>query len=270
MKKYIRNIAILLAFIILFLVSCEEELVYHYADAPSDDVAVMKPLDDNDSNEKKMVAITYDDGPHNIYTKKIVDELDKYGFNATFFVIGNRIDGTAYKGSSALSYAHEKGNDIGIHGYTHMEYYDKCSEEVYKNDLKNTEDAIKNVVRDASVRLMRPAWGRITNERVKESKYSIILWNVDTEDWKYKYSSDDTVEEREQKVQTIVDSVMNNVQDGNIILMHDIYESTYDATVIILQRLHEEGYEVVTVSELIGTELSAGKKFSHKVDLKQE
>ena len=56
---------------------------------------------------------------------------------------------------------------------------------------------------------------------------------------------------------------MENVQDGSIILMHDIYESTYDATVVLLERLHEEGYEVVTVSELLGRDLCAGKSFSH-------
>lgn len=267
MNRYIRLISIFLVILLLIvpLGSCQKA-VYHYSgETENNDIAVMGTIDVNQpDSSKKKVAITYDDGPHNIYTKKIVDELSKYGFNATFFIIGNRVDGTNYNGSSALVYAAEKGNEIGIHGYTHLEYYDKCSDEVYEEDLKKTEDNIKNEIHNTDVCLMRPAWGRISDERVKDSKYSIILWNVDSEDWKYKYSADDTDEISKQKVESIVDNVMNNVSDGNIILMHDIYQSTYDATVIILERLYAEGYEVVTVSELLGADLSAGKIFSRK------
>ena len=268
MKKNIIKIAIFLVLISIFLVSCEEEPVYHYAHGTSDDVAVMgtpdTDLDNDKGGEKKRVAINYDDGPHNVYTKKIVDELEKYNFSATFFVIGNRVDGTDYNGASALVYAHEKGNEIGIHGYTHEPYYDTCTNEIYNYEINSTDNAIKNQIRSAKVRLVRPTWGRISDERVKQSKYFIILWSVDSEDWRYKYSTEDSADERNQKLNTIVDNVMNNVKDGDIILMHDIYESTYDASVVILQRLHEEGYEVVSVSELMGKDLSAGKRISQK------
>ena len=269
MKKNIIKIAIFLVIISIFLVSCEEEPVYHYAHGTSDDVAAMAtPEDDNNSNNagggKKRVAITYDDGPHNVYTKKIVDEFEKYNFSATFFVLGTRVDGTDYNGSSALVYAHEKGNEIGIHGYTHKPYYDTCTSDVYNYEIGTTSTAIKNEIPSAKVRLMRPTYGKISDERVKGSKYFVILWSVDSEDWRYKYSTEDSADERQQKVNTIVNNVMNNVSDGDIILMHDIYESTYDASVIILQRLHEEGYEVVSVSELMGKDLSAGKRISQK------
>ena len=122
------------------------------------------------------------------------------------------------------------------------------------------------MISSANVRLMRPVGGKITDERVKQSKYSVIMWDVDTEDWKYKYyaTSDYSDEEKAERVDTIVNNVMNNVREGSIILMHDIYESTYDATVIILEKLYAEGYEVVTVSELLGSERSAGKIFSRK------
>ena len=212
----------------------------------------------------KRVAITFDDGPHNVRTVKIVDELAKYGFNATFFVVGNRVDGSEYNGESAVQYASEKGNEIAIHGYTHSpdHYYDKCDDNTYKYEVSQTEKAIKNAIGGKAIRLMRPVGGRITDQRVKESKYSIIMWSVDSEDWRYKYSSSDTEQEAAQKVDTIVDNVMASVSDGSIILMHDIYESTYDAVVIILKKLYENGYEVVTVSELIGEDLAAGRKYS--------
>ncbi len=213
----------------------------------------------------KRVAITYDDGPHVTRTARIVDELDKYGYNATFFVVGNRVDGSEYAGGDALQYAVNHGNEIGIHGYTHDEryYYDSCEESRYKSELSLTQSAIRNQIQGYNVRLMRPIGGRITDARVQNSQYSVIMWDVDSEDWKYKYSPDASNSVKEENVQKIVDNVMESVQDGSIILMHDIYESTYDATVILLERLHEEGYEVVTVSELLGRDLCAGKSFSH-------
>ena len=250
----------------LFLSACNEP-VYHAAGKPQgDDVAVMGSVDDAPVSGKKRVAITYDDGPHNVYTKKIVDELSKYGFHATFFVIGNRVDGTAYNGVAGITYAYEKGNEIAIHGYTHEAYYNKCDDDTYKYEIESTEAAIKNILEGVEIKLMRPIGGAITSARVESSEYAVILWDVDSEDWNYKYreNSDYTDEEKAEKIDTIVNNVMDNVQDGSIILMHDIYVSTYDATVIILERLYNEGYEVVTVSELLGSELSAGKKFSRK------
>ena len=272
MKRLIRITAVLLIFCTLFLFSCEEQKKDKSHLDDDDAVAVNLNLDNESSADtaediqpenKKRVAITYDDGPHNIYTKRIVDELSKYGFHATFFVIGNRVDGGEYNGSSALRYAEENGHEIAIHGYTHTKYYNKCSDEEYDSEIKNTEKAIKNVIKDAELYLMRPIGGAITSERVQSSEYSVILWDVDSEDWKNKYSSSDSDEVAAQKVQTIVDNVMNNVSDGSIILLHDIYESTYDATVLLLERLHAEGYEVVTVSELLGSNLCAGKTFSN-------
>ena len=211
-------------------------------------------------NYDKRVALTLDDGPHNEYTKRIVDELAKYGYHATFFVVGNRVDGTAYNGKSALKYAAEKGNEIGIHGYTHEEYYDSdLDDNVYEKELSDTEKAITGVLPKYSVSLMRPVGGIITDARIKSCEYSVIMWSVDSEDWRYKSTTDDV---KERNVKTIVNNVMSSVKDGSIILMHDIYGNTADALEIILKRLDEEGYEVVTVSELIGKNITAGKRYS--------
>ena len=195
---------------------------------------------------KKRVAITYDDGPHNVRTKAIVDELAKYGYRATFFVVGNRVDGSEYAGGSAVKYAASKGNEIAIHAYTHSIYYtDESKGPAYKAEIVKTYNAIKGVVPDAKVKLMRPTGGEITEEGIRTCQYSVIQWDVDSEDWKYKYDG-------EEGVKTIVNNVMSRVQNGSIILMHDIYENTYLATQEILKQLNEQGYEVVTVSELLG------------------
>ncbi len=227
--------------------------------------------DDGEKKYEKTVALTLDDGPHNVRTKGIVDELDKYGYNATFFVVGNRVDGTDYNGASALKYAYEHGNEIGIHGYTHRtdRYYDTCSDDIYKYEISETEKAIKAVVPKYSVKLMRPVGGKITDKRVQNCKYSVIMWSVDSEDWKYSYSTGGT-DEANQKRDTIVENVMSQVEDGDIILMHDIYQSTYDAVVVILRQLNEQGYGVVTVSELLGKNMSAGKKYSQAISTPEQ
>ena len=218
----------------------------------SDDIIYKPPT----GGYTKRVALTFDDGPHVERTPKIVDELAKYGYNATFFVVGNRVDGTEYNGGAAMKYAVSKGNEIGIHAYTHDLYFDTCTSAEYKSEISKTESAIKSVVSGYKVKLMRPVGGRITDAQVSASKYSVIMWGVDSEDWKYR--SDDN------GVDTIVNNVMSQVKDGSIILMHDIYENTYLATVKLLKRLHDEGYEVVTVSELIGNDIQAGTKYFRK------
>jgi peptidoglycan/xylan/chitin deacetylase (PgdA/CDA1 family) len=210
---------------------------------------------------KKRVALTLDDGPHNVYTKKIVDELAKYGAHATFFVVGNRVDGTEYNGRSGLQYAIENGNEIGIHGYTHKKYYNRCTDEEYHYELSSTLSAIRAVSSTTEVKLMRPIGGAITDSRVEDCPYAVILWNVDSEDWKNKYSSGDSEEARQAKAELIANRIISTVKEDSIILMHDIYESTYDALVMVLAYLYDEGYEVVTVSELLGSNLHSGEKY---------
>ena len=182
----------------------------------------------------KRVALSFDDGPHNVRTKLIVDELAKYGYNATFFVVGNRVDGTEYNGREGLKYAAASGNEIGIHGYTHTKYYNTCSDADYEYELSMTESAIKAVLPDYEVSLMRPVGGYITEGRVSASEYSVIMWNVDSNDWKHKYTSGDTDVTAAEKVNTIVGNVMSSVGDGSIILMHDIYQNTAQAVEILL------------------------------------
>lgn len=214
---------------------------------------------------KKKVALTFDDGPHIKYTVAIADELEKYGFHATFFVVGNRVDGTEYGGGNTLKYIIEGGHEVAVHGYTHTVHYDTCSEEIYNEEISKTIAAIKLYDADYEPRLVRPIGGRISQARVDASPYSIILWSVDSEDWKQKYYPEDNEQKKAAKLEKIVNDVMAEVEEGSIILMHDIYESTYDAVKIILKKLNEEGYEVVTVSELIG-EPKPGTKYREKAE----
>lgn len=265
-KNLFRLCALLLA--CLLLVSCSSEKKVSN-NAQNDDFTAsgnisQKPVQSN----KKRVALTFDDGPHNVRTKKIADELEKYGFNATFFVVGNRVaavndNSLQYDGAEAMKYAADKGNEIGIHGYTHSVYYHQCSAQTYKSELADTKSAIQAVAKNYRVQLMRPIGGNITDERVAQCPYAVVMWSVDSLDWKYRDASDEAT--KEQNIETIVNNVMSKVSDGDVILMHDIYENTYEATKIILKRLYDEGYEVVTVSELFGNNLEAGQKYSKRI-----
>ena len=206
------------------------------------------------------VALTYDDGPSSITTKPIVDELNKYGYHATFFVVGNRVDYTPGEdnGAEAMIYAVENGNEIGIHGYTHQANYASCSNETYEYEIYQTLQAIQARIPGYEVRMMRPVGGSISGTRVAESEFAVINWNIDTLDWEYRRPAGDA-----EAIETIVNNALKDIEDGDIILMHDIYNNTYEATVILLARLNEMGFNVVTVSELLGDDLQPGTKYTH-------
>ena len=255
-----RIMLILTAALLLFssLLGCESEgtradyLASHGLTEPPVTTQAPKPL-------KKRVALTFDDGPNYINTPKVLDALAQYGWSATFFVVGNRINAQT---SETLNRMAAEGHEIGIHGYTHTQnaehYYDTCTDSVYQMELSNTVAAIRTYIPNYTPTLMRPIGGRITSERVAASPYSIILWSVDTQDWENTYYKGISDEEADRRVNTIVQNTLANIKDGDIILMHDIYQSTADATVKILAALYEMGYEVVTVSELLGDTMQPG------------
>ena len=208
---------------------------------------------------KKRVAFTFDDGPHSTITYQFVDKLKEYGASATFFVVGNRLGA---KGGAAIQYAYENGCEIGIHSYSHETdlYYDRCTEAEYFSDMQKTADAINQYI-PATVTLMRPPGGNITADRVASCPYSVITWNVDSLDWKYKARTDDAT--TEANINTIVDNVMKDISDGDIVLMHEIYQNSYEAFCILIDRLYADGYEIVSVSELLGDRLEPGVKYNH-------
>lgn len=195
----------------------------------------------------RKIAFTFDDGPYTPVTRGLVDEFAKYDGHCTFFVVGNRIHGTQ---KEAMKYAFDKGNEIAIHAYSHNAYYNTCSDSVYQFEITKTAEEILNTTGKAPT-LMRPVGGSITNNRVANSPYSVILWNLDTKDWKYRNAD------------TVARTILNSITAGDIILLHDIYPSTLQAVKKVLPLLKEHGYEFVTVSELLGEEMQPGKKYSN-------
>lgn len=182
---------------------------------------------------KPAVALTYDDGPHNTVTHDVLDVLEKYDAKATFFVVGSRV---AYY-PDCLKRASELGCEIGNHTYNHKILTSATNSEI-ASEISRTNNAVKNVTGKAPEIMRAP--GGAYNSRVKsEVGMPLIQWSVDTLDWKNRNAS------------SVIASVKRNTRDGSIILMHDLYGSTAEATETIVPWLVSEGYQLVTVSELM-------------------
>ena len=180
---------------------------------------------------KKMIALTFDDGPSK-YTDKIINLLNKYDANGTFFVLGNKVE--MYK--ETLIKMVEQGSEIGNHSYNHK-WLIKLNKDEFINQVNQTQSILKNTI-GYTPTLLRPTYGSVNDEIKNNTTLDIVLWNIDTLDWKLKNYRD------------IANRVVEKVDDGDIVLMHDIHERTLKALEIILPKLKEEEYQFVTVSEL--------------------
>ena len=194
-----------------------------------------------DGCEKK-IALTFDDGPHPKITGEILEILKEYKIVATFFVIGQN----AKNYPDAMKLIVESGCEIGNHTYHHENFRNMSLEEM-KAEFEKCEDILKNTY-SLNVTLARPPEGFCSDALYSvsdEMKYDIILWSIDTKDWAHTPAED------------IVNNVLSNVKGGDIILMHDYLSGkngTREALRVIIPKLLGEGYEFVTVSELIECE----------------
>lgn len=187
----------------------------------------------------KKIALTFDDGPHPVKTPKILALLEKYGAKATFFIVGSNAD--AYPEIIAKEAA--GGHELANHSYTHPRF-SKLTEAEIKAEIERTDAAIKKAS-GVSPKLFRPPEGAYSKDIVKiagEMGKETIIWTVDTLDW------------ARSPRDTIVENVKANVTFGSIILFHDCTRDgtfTLEALEVLLPYLKSQGYEFVTVSELI-------------------
>lgn len=192
---------------------------------------VCKVLADVIDPSKKMIALTFDDGPGR-YTEDIVNCLKKNSGKATFFVLGCNVD--SYK--KAIKAADQIGCQIGNHSYNHK-LFAKLSEKEIREQISQTDSKVENVIGKVPD-LARTPGGEISSTINKNIGKPIILWTIDTLDWKTR----DT--------EKTIKAVMSNIKDGDIVLMHDIHEPTKRAACYLIPKLRQEGYQLVTVSEL--------------------
>ncbi|WP_160719382.1 polysaccharide deacetylase family protein [Isachenkonia alkalipeptolytica] len=180
----------------------------------------------------KKVALTFDDGPHSQYTPEILEILDRYDAKATFFMLGNRVE--FYP--DLVREVFDRGHEIGNHTYDHKDLTAMGAEAI-QNEVGKASLAIEEII-GRKPKILRPPYGAF-NEAVENSvQIPLILWTVDTLDWKHK------------DPQKILESVKSDVEEDSIILMHDIHSGTPEGLGKVLAYLDGEGYDFVTISEL--------------------
>lgn len=201
--------------------------------------------DVNIDASKPMVALTFDDGPGE-RTGELLAQLEKYNAHATFFMQGKNIPGK----EDFVKKMKEIGCELGNHSYDHPQFT-KLSADKIANQIGTTNDLIQQAA-GSTATVMRPPYGAI-NDTVRSSVgLPMILWSIDTLDWKTR------------NAQSSIDTVMNDVQDGDVILMHDIHTESIDAALVLIPKLEEAGYQLVTVSEMAkakGVALQNGEKY---------
>ena len=185
---------------------------------------------------KPMVALTFDDGPYSKVTDRLLDLLDQYNAKATFFVVGNRVSSYA----DSVKRAVEAGHEIGIHTWEHA-YLTGLDEAGIMRQIDLTQEALQDTAGYTSA-VIRPPGGKF-NDFVSQvgakHGYYFANWSVDTEDWK------------SRNADSVYQQAMSQVRNGSIILCHDLYPTTADAMERVIPELIEQGYQLVTVSELL-------------------
>ncbi|MFA6729651.1 MAG: polysaccharide deacetylase family protein [Eubacteriales bacterium] len=208
----------------------------------------------------KYIAFTFDDGP-SVHTPELLDYLEEAQIPVTFFVVGNRLENATY--GSYVTRAVGLGCEIGSHGYSHEVYFDRCTDDEYFTELEKTADLIYQYAGYYPI-LMRPPGGSITKARAAASEYNVIIWWVDSQDWKLSSRADEKT--KNANIQTIVDNILDGVRSTSaepIVLMHDLYQNSVEAFKIASQALIEEGYQFVTVAQLCGLDgtTTVGKRY---------
>lgn len=182
--------------------------------------------------DKKLIAFTFDDGPSETNTNYLLDNLDKYDAKVTFFVLGSRVDSN----KETIKRAYLEGNDIGSHTYNHQNL-NLLSDVALIDEVKKTNEAIKEVI-GTSPTLLRPPYGNLTDHGKELANMSIILWNIDPLDWKYKDKN------------RVANEIIEHAHDGAIILVHDIYKSSVEGALLAMEELQKQGYAFVTINEM--------------------
>lgn len=195
------------------------------------------------NTNEKIVALTFDDGPDEVFTPQILDILKKYNIKATFYVIGEKVQ----YNKKIIKREYEEGHEIGNHTYTHINV-SKNSYNKIKKEIKDTQSAVKSVT-GTYPKTFRPPYRAISKdmcEIIKSNNMNIVLWSyVDARDWS------------SPGVSSIIKTIENGVQNGCIILLHDYNKirnpksQTIEALDKIIPDLLEKGYKFVTISELI-------------------
>ena len=197
--------------------------------------------------KEKAVALTFDDGPSRDNDGTILETLQANGAHATFFVLGNRarVDG------DIMQMILDAGCEIASHSWDHPQL-SKIKWKKAKSQIDRTDRIVSKLLNGYQISLLRPPYGSISKTMRKKVKKPMILWSLDTEDWK------------SRNAKKVFNRVKKEVKDGDIILMHDIHPETAEAVKKIVPWLSEQGYDMLTVTELMarkGKTMEGGKAY---------
>ena len=193
--------------------------------------------------EQPCVAITFDDGPRRETTTLLLDGLARRGVHATFFLVGQRVE----ENRDIILRMEREGHQVGIHSQNHKVLAELNTQQLY-DEVEVLDQMLTDLLGERAF-MLRPPYGLISDELCKWAKHPIILWSVDPEDW-----SDHDVERQ-------VAQVVGQAEDGDIILLHDIYYASVETALQTVDALMEKGFCFVTVEELFAlrkTEPEAG------------
>jgi len=191
-----------------------------------------KPISNGDPNVKR-IALTFDDGPHPKVTEQILDTLDKYHAKATFFMLGSRVQHYPDIAKDVLA----RGHEIGNHSWNHP-ILTKLSLESALKQYTSTVAEIEKAI-NQSPTVFRPPYGATNDAINAQIPVPVVLWTIDTLDWKHR------------DAKQLLPNVKNNLHNNAIVLMHDIHQSTADGLDAVMAYLQGQGYEFVTVSEIL-------------------
>ena len=183
--------------------------------------------------EKKKIALTFDDGPHPKYTEALLDGLKDREIQVTFFVTGEH----AKIHPDIIERMNKEGHSIGNHTYSHMQLT-RENRERFKKELIETNQLLTEIT-GKEIIFVRPPYGAWDKSLETELNMIPVMWNVDPLDW---CSSD---------VSGVVNRVLEEAEENSIILMHDYYETSVMAALQIVDILQKEGYSFVTVEEIV-------------------
>ncbi len=185
------------------------------------------------AEQEKLIALTFDDGPSGRYTERLLDGLEERNVKATFLLCGYRME--QYPALTQKIY--QLGHEIGLHGYSHKTLQHTCRQ----GAEREVQKAIELVPDGCQVNFFRTPGG-LCNKEVKEVAkewgLSMLLWSVDPKDWAIHDAA------------TVTNRVVNQVRDGDVILLHDMSDSSVDAALAIIDQLQAKGYRFVTASQL--------------------
>lgn len=186
-----------------------------------------------ESKDSKKIALTFDDGPHPYYTEQLLRGLKERNVKVTFFITGKSAE--AYP--EIVRAIYEDDHLIGNHTYNHTQLSSRNGEK-FKEEIIRTNEVIKEITGEDTI-YIRPPYGSWNKDFEKELNMFPVLWTIDPLDW------------CSSNVSCIVDNVCDKAEENAIILMHDQYKTTVTAALEIVDRLKAQGYEFVTVDELL-------------------